>query len=164
MPTTARLWLVAASLLTSASLIVFFLLAPAVGYPLEFSQSLRILEIVLPVFLGYLGAAALYVFRASSADDDVVFRPAALPLVTVLVKGPVLIFAIAAVALLVAFGITNRQNAPPGSGIGIDQLAAGMTAILGLLTVTTNVAVAYLFRGHSSTSSGPQKRKVAKQS
>lgn len=157
LPTTARLWLVAASLLMSGSLIVFFLLAPAIGYPLEFAQSLRILEIVLPVFLGYLGAAALYAFRESPADDHIEFRPAAAPLVMLLVKGPVITFAIAFVALLFAFGMTNRQSAPPGSGINVDQLAAGMTAILGLLTVTTNVAVAYLFRGHVSVSPPRQK-------
>jgi len=140
-----------ASLCTSGCLIVFFITAPALGYPLEFAQSLRILEIVLPVFLGYLGAGALYVFRSTSPDDRMTFRPAAAPLIGPLLKGPVAVFAVAAIALIVAFGMTNGKDAAPGSGISIDQFAAGMTTILGLLTVTTNVAVVYLFQNSGKT-------------
>ena len=157
-PNAARRWLVSASLSISTCMLVFFVLAPVVGYPLEFAQSLRVAEIVLPVFLGYLGTASLYVFRATFPSDEVAFRPAVADLIGLLVKGPVVVFTIAATTLIAAFGISNGRNAAAGSGISIDQFAAGMSASLGLLTVTTNVAVSYLFRGEANTKDPDQSR------
>jgi hypothetical protein len=126
------------------AILVFFLLAPSIGYPLEFSQSMRILEIVLPVFLGYLGTAALFVFRSSptpeAAPPDNVVN-----LINVLVKGPIVVFGIVVGALVLAFGRLN--SAEGAGGMSLDELAAGMSLVLGLLTVTTNVMVAYLFGG-----------------
>jgi len=141
----ARKWLVVSSLLITASLLVFFLLAPALGFPLVFAQSLRILEVALPVFLAYLGSAASFVFRSASDADEAVFRRSTSSLTGLLVVGPVVVFAVSLLAIILAFGITNRPSASPGSGINVDQLAAGISIILGLLAVTTNAAVGYLF-------------------
>src|SRR5512133_4294361 len=99
------------------------------------------------MFLSYVGGAAIFVFRSSSGADEVTFRHSASSLVSLLIWGPLIIFSIALLAIIVSFGITNRPNAPPGSGISIDQLTAGISVILGLLAVTTNVAVGYLFGG-----------------
>ena len=49
------------------------------------------------------------------------------------------------VVLLVAFGYSNRVAASPGDGMSAEQLSAGVTTAMGLLAVTTNVIVAYLF-------------------
>jgi hypothetical protein len=144
---SARKWLVVSSLSTTGVMFLFFLLAPAVGFPLLFAQSLRILEVILPVFLGYLGSAASFVFRSSSGADEVGFRKSASSLIGLLIAGPIVIFAVSLLAIILAFGITNRPGAPPGSGISVDQLTAGVSVILGLLVVTTNVAVGYLFGG-----------------
>lgn len=143
----ARKWLVVSSLSVTGSVFLFFLLAPATGFPLVFAQSLRILEVALPVFLGYLGSAARFVFRSGSDADEVAFRRSASPLVGLLIRGPLIVFAFALGAIVLAFGLTNRPDAAPGSGVSVDQLTAGISIILGLLAVTTNVAISYLFSG-----------------
>lgn len=51
----ARKWLIVASLTMAAASFSFFMLAPVFGYPLRYSQAQLVLQIVLPVFLGYLG-------------------------------------------------------------------------------------------------------------
>lgn len=143
---TARLWLISMSLGITGLVFVFFLVAPVTGYPLEWANSLRALEIVVPVFLGYLGTSAQFVFRnlAGAANHGISPR-ASNRFLGLLTIGPVVVFLIAVSALVVAFGVSNRPTAPPNSGMNVDQFAAGITAALGLLTVTTNVAVSYLF-------------------
>jgi hypothetical protein len=143
----ARKSLILSSLLITAVVLVFFLLAPALGYPLMFSQSLRVLEIVIPVFLGYLGTATSFVFRSSQRADVLEFRQGALPLARLLIYGPIFVFSFALAAIVLAFGLTNRSESPPGSGITIDQLTASLSIVLGFLAVTTTVAVSYLFGG-----------------
>ena len=143
----ARKWLVVSSLSVTGLIFVFFLFAPAIGFPVIFSQSLGILEVVLPVFLGYLVSAATFVFRSNTVPDELVFRRDASSLVGLLIRGPLVVFAAALVALIAAFGVTNSPSASPGSGMSVDQLTAGISVILGLLAVTTNVAVSYLFGG-----------------
>src|SRR5262249_9229487 len=54
---TARTWLVNVSLVVTGAFVIFMTLGPAIGYPLEFQQALRLTEVVIPVFLGYLGSA-----------------------------------------------------------------------------------------------------------
>lgn len=141
----ARLFLVLASLILAGFALVFFVLAPYVGYPLKPPQNKRLLEIVTPVFLGYLGAATQFVFQHTESGDSEVKLANGSPLGTVLVVGPVLLFVMAAAAFLLAFGISNGKFAPAGSGMDIDQLATGVTMALGLMTVATNTAVSFLF-------------------
>ena len=62
-----------------------------------------------------------------------------------LVKGPVIVFCLMLVTVVVAFGYSNRLSAPPGDGMNVDLLSNTVTAALGLLAVTTNVIIAYLF-------------------
>ncbi len=144
----ARSWVINASLLITAANFVFFFVAPAVGFPLTFDQAARLLEIVIPVFLGYLGSATHFLFRP--------YRPRAhrapvhsSKLLGILVRGPVVVFGIATLAAIFAFGFSNRKSAPPGVGMGIDDLAGALAASLGLLAVTTSVAVSYLFSRES---------------
>ena len=142
----ARKWLIYASLGTTATAFVFFIIAPVLRFPLTFEQSIRILEIVLPVFLGYLGTATHFVLRGSQTPR----RESILPrgkgeLLALLVRGPVIVFVIATISAIVAFGVSNSTSASPGSGMSVDTLAVILTAALGLLTVSTNLLVASLF-------------------
>ena len=137
----ARKWLIIASLVMAALSFCFFILAPVFGYPLRFSQAQSVLQIVVPVFLGYLGAASQFAFQKLPPADTVV----AGPLTGLLIKGPIAVFAFMMIVLLVAFGFSNRATALPGDGMSAEQLSAGVTAAMGLLAVTTNVIVAYLF-------------------
>jgi Na+/citrate or Na+/malate symporter len=149
-PNSARRWLLVTTLCFTLAVLLFFMLAPAFGYPLEFSQSLHLLEIVLPVFLGYLGYGALYVFRPRSSHSESSVEPEASDLMPIMIVGPLLVFAIAAIALIVAFGIMNSRDT--GGGMSVEQLSGALSTILGLLNATTNVAVAFLFRGHHDPS------------
>jgi hypothetical protein len=140
----ARKSIIVTSLVATGLVFVFFLVAPPLGFPLEWDQGQRVIEILLPVFLGYLGTATHFLFHSN--------KPQVLPtlelqnsLLGLLIKGPIWVFAIACAAILFAFGYSNRSTAPSGSGMSIDQLSWAFTAALGILAVTSSVAVAYLF-------------------
>lgn len=141
---SARAWIIKCSLAATFGVFAFVLVAPAVGYPLSFSNgdAVRLMEILIPVFLGYLAAASHYVFQhkpVASGDRE-------LPRNAVtLIKVPLLVFSAVVVIALAMFGFTNRVDARPGTGWSVDLLAGIMALALGLLTATTHVAVAYLF-------------------
>lgn len=144
----ARKWIIMSSLLATGSIFTFFVIAPSVGFPLEYHQAGRFIEILIPVFLGYLGSAANFVF--SSADTESKNTKLRNPtLVGLLVQGPIIVFSLVVMAALVGFGLSNRRGGPPSAGLSVNDLAVMITAALGLLTVTTNVAVSYLFAGHA---------------
>jgi hypothetical protein len=140
---TGRNWITTASLALTAAHFMFFIIAPVVGYPLTFVQAMRLLEIVLPVFLGYLGSAAYFLFSAGHASSP--SARVSSQLLGLLVRGPVIVFGLASLSVIVAFGVSNSRYASRGSGMSIDMFAAAITGALGLLTVTTNVVVSYLF-------------------
>jgi hypothetical protein len=141
----ARRWLVVASLCISGAFLVFCALAPALGFPgLDGGDALRLLEITLPVFLGYLGSAVQFVFGGEARLVRVV-DPVMLML---LVRGPVVIFGLTVAISLAAYGVSHRNAAPVGTGLSIEVLAGLVAASMGLLAATTNVIVGYLFGVH----------------
>lgn len=137
----ARAWLIKTSLILSGLHIAFLILAPAAGYPLTFSESLRLIEIVIPVFFAYLGSATHFLFKPA-ANRVQVESPALLGL---MVRGPLLVFGGVSTVALVAFGLSNRPPTPRGHGMGLDTLSAIIAVGLSLLAVSTNVIVQYLF-------------------
>lgn len=139
----ARNWLVLASLVACGATFVFLLIAPAIGFPLLWADALRVLELVIPVFAGYLGAAAQYVFSKKQHGKVTVQDGSGL--LSLMIKGPVILFAVTSLAILIGFGISNRESASQGTGMSVDTLAGALTALLGILAITTNAAVAYLF-------------------
>jgi hypothetical protein len=142
----ARRWLINATLALTGATFVFLLLAPLLGYRLAWKDTTRVLEIVLPVFLGYLGTATQFVFQNMAGKQNSVIAAAQTnPFLSLLVRGPIWIFGVAIVAALIAFGVSNSPSAAAGSGMTVDVLAGVITAALGLLNVTTQMAVSYLF-------------------
>lgn len=140
--TAARKAIVISSLVVVGLHLLFFPIAPALGYPLEYGEAISILQITLPVFLGYLGAATQFMFRHPKRRQPAMNLPELLPY---LLWGPLIIFALASLAAIVAFGITNGTRAAPGTGMSPRELSAAVTVCLSLLAVTTNTIVAYLF-------------------
>lgn len=140
----ARIFIVNMSILGTAGTFLFFMVGKPLGYPLSWSQVQRLVEIVLPVFLGYLGAASLYVFGRKGKNDDVSFGQNE-DLAGRILWGSAGSFAVILVAILFAFGYTNRPSATQDEGMSIDTLSWAVTAVLGILNVSTNVAVTYLF-------------------
>lgn len=138
----ARRWIVLASLSISGAFLVFCALAPALGFPgLDGADALRLLEITLPVFLGYLGSAVQFLFGGEAR----IVRVLDPVLLVLLVRGPVVIFGLTVAVSLTAYGISHRAAAPVGSGLDIEVLAGLVAASMGLLAATTNVIVGYLF-------------------
>ena len=143
----ARTWLVIASLSIVLVAFLFFFLAPELGYPLERPDATRMVQIIVPVFAAYLGSATRFLF-----SPDVALRQLdehRRSLLGLLVRGPVIVFGIAWVALIVAFGISHASYAPAGQGMSVDDLASSTVLILSLLALTTNGIVAYLFEGRA---------------
>ena len=143
-PDIARIWIIKVSLIITSLNFAFFLIAPVLGYPITFEQSIRILEIITPVFFSYLGSATYFLFSKNSSGQNVSLQGPQ-ELLNLLVKGPIWVFGTASLAAVIAFGYSNSAAAPIGSGMTVDFLAGSMTAALGLLAVTTNVIVSYLF-------------------
>ncbi len=140
----ARYWLVLTSFVTTGVVFIFFVVAPSTGFPLSFGQARGLLEIIVPVFVGYLASAAHYTFsrnmakkRASNGVSD--------KLTSIMIRGPIVVFIVACFVAIVTFGYSNRPSAPSGNGMSIESLAWVISGGLGLLSVTTNVAVTYLF-------------------
>lgn len=136
----ARQWLIIASIAVTGAELIFFLIAPATGFPLSFPKNLDILQTILPVFLGYLGAAAHFIFK-----NPVPSVAAESQFLGLMVKGPIIVYALAVIAALAAFGYSNRTGAVIGSGMSVDNLTTALAITLGLLTASTSVIVSYLF-------------------
>lgn len=141
---SARKWLILGSLVVTAAHFIFFLVAPAIGFPLEYEHAIRLLQISTPVFFGYLGSASRFVFNANQQSETAHLHVKN-PLMGLLIRGPFIIFGLVSVTCLFAFGFSNSTHAAPGTGMDVDTLATIITTVLGLLAVTTNVAVSALF-------------------
>lgn len=137
----ARAWIILGSFCLTLGLILFAIIAPATRYPLEYGDAFRIIEIVLPVVTGYLGTAAHHLFAGDPADKPL---PAAWPWFKYLVKGPILMLGVILLALIITFGLSHRPSSM--SGMSPDIFAHFVTAAVSILTLTTSVLVAQLFR------------------
>ena len=126
----ARTVVIAGSLACSGGMLVFFILAPSLGYRIEWSDAMKAAETAVPPFLGYIGAAVAFVLGRNSAEKDDV-----IPNLGLLIVGPFAIFAVAFVSLIVAF----RTGDHP------ENFQAWLTAILSVVTLTVGVASQKLF-------------------
>ena len=136
----SRSWLITSSLAITAAQMVFLITAPVVGYPLQYPKNLDLLQIVTPVFLGYLGAAAHFIFRNPAPEVHVQNK-----FLGLLVRGPLIIYVVVTGSALGAFGYANRPSAAPGTGMSVPNLATTLSLSLGLLAATTSVINSYLF-------------------
>lgn len=139
----ARRWLLTASLLACGGVFAFFLVAPALGYPLSFAESFQLLQLVFPVFVGYAGQAAYFLFANQALQPKPLSQP---DLFTLILKGPLIVFLASFVVLCTVFGWVNRPGqAVVGTGMTPEQFSLALSVLLGLLTVTTNAVVSFLF-------------------
>ena len=140
----ARRLLINSSLAISALAFVFFILAPPLGFPLTYEQAVRILEIILPVFLGYIGSATSFLL-SPSRSAPAVYDDERRQFMSTLLLGPVVVFLFVLVAILASFGISNGSHGRPGEGMSIDTLAGAISAALGFVAVATNLIAGKLF-------------------
>jgi hypothetical protein len=136
----ARRRLLVWSLTITGAQIIFLTASPAFGFPLAYPKNFGLLEIVSPVFLGYLGSAAHFIFQSPVPEV-----PVQKELLSVIVTGPLIVYVLAVIASLAAFGYSNRVRAPIGAGLSTDNLATALSAALAILAATTGVISSYLF-------------------
>jgi len=142
----ARLWIIKASLVSYGCAFVFFVLAPAVGYPLYYADAINVLKIIIPIFASYLGAAVLFLGTGEAVDLDE--RPSAM--LGLLVKWPVIIFSLGMAALLVSFPLSNGGKFT-GSGMTPNTLSLLVSILTGLLAATTGAISSFLFKVEKRT-------------
>jgi hypothetical protein len=67
----ARLTIVSYTLFLTGALLVFLMIAPYGGFVFDEKQkeNVRLIEVVLPIFFGYLGSASHFIFNASRGRD-----------------------------------------------------------------------------------------------
>jgi hypothetical protein len=133
-PLAARRTIVLFSLVSTGILIPFLILAPYVGYPLKASESLAVVRIVTPVFLGFLGAASIFVTKAH--QEIIRPRGESGSLIGYLIFGPFLLFFVSMV---------SSPHATAGNGMTVDELTSWISIVLGILTVTVGVISNSLF-------------------
>lgn len=138
----AREWIVQVSLAATGALMLFFLLTPIHGFPVEFEEALRLMGTVVPVFVGYVGSAIHRLFAGQS--HTVALEGNHAKMLNLLVKGPLILYGVGMAALIASFWYSNRSTAEVG-GMSIDGLALGVTALVSLLAGTTGAVVMYLF-------------------
>jgi hypothetical protein len=155
-PNRAREVLIISSLSATAVQMIFLFIGPSVGFPLDYTKSIQLLQIVSPVFLGYLGSATHFVFMTPPPQvqaNNQFLGP--------LVIGPIAIYAVAIVALFSAFWYSNRPGAPIPGGMSPDNLSTSLTIALGLLAATTSIIVSFLFVSNRPEPSEPTPRYAA---
>ena len=137
----SRRWIVHWSLGLIALYGVFFLLALVLHYPLVFEQSAQMLQIIFPIFLGYLATAIVFAFEGREVETR------APDLLGPLTKGPFLVSLLLSIALFVAFWVADstHSSAQPTTPMTFDVFSSLFAAIVGIHTATTSALVAYLF-------------------
>lgn len=145
-----RIWIIKAIFILIVGFLLLFVAAPIFfGYPLDHQQRMRLIQLILPVFIGYLSSAIKYKF--SNKTNKLKLNKSNDPAIRLLIKGSVYLFAFGMLLFWIEFWYTNRPNSPLGTGITIDQLVWYITVMLVLLTGTTGHIVASLFPGEKES-------------
>jgi hypothetical protein len=127
--------------------LVFFPLAPDLGFSVLADDVWRVPQIVLPVFVGYLAAAIYFVFGQTEPTS---IRPRTEKLLNILLYGPFIVFVLGTVALLFRFRASHSAGATPNTGMTVETLATGFSVLLSLLTGTTTFISQFLFGARES--------------
>lgn len=137
-----RLWLIVADLAITGCIIVFFLVAPVFGYPLTYEESYQVMQIVFPVFVGYLATAVAFVVRPAAEQT---LTPERAKVLRLLLRGPLIIFVVGVVIVWIVFGISNSRYGAPGAGMTLKVFSNLHTGLLSILAATTGGLIAFLF-------------------
>lgn len=133
------------NLCVTGTTLLFFTVAPALGFPASWNESLGLSQIITPVFLGNIGFAAA--FAAQTQDDpEPAINNSKTHLISILAYGAIIVFGLIAVAACVVFWVSNRSSSvATGTGMGLSTLQTSLTAALGVSTATSNHLLARLF-------------------
>lgn len=143
----ARFAITAYSIACTGLLLLFLVVAQLIQFPLNFSldEQFRLIEMILPVFIGYLGGAANYIF---SQDTDVELSTDRKQLLFMIVTTPYILFIFLSALIFVVFYYSNvplpSGHAKP-SAMNFNQLCKWFSIVLSLLTGVTSIVASYLF-------------------
>lgn len=140
----SRMFLVKSSLGMITFYGLFLILCPISRYPLFFEQSFQIIQIIIPLFLGYLSTAVVFITQEDRDDSSNISE-----LLLVLVKWPFKVVFLLLLALFFSFGYANwPSNTPPSGALnfGFELLSSMVSFLLGIHTAITSALVAYMFK------------------
>jgi hypothetical protein len=137
-----RVWLPGADLTLTGCIILFFVVSPAFGYPLTYDESYQVMQIVFPVFVGYLATAVAFVVRPVAEQQIDQQR---LSVLRLLIRGPIFLFAGGILIVWLVFGYSNSGYALAGTGMTLKVFTNLHTALLAILAATTGGLIAFLF-------------------
>ena len=104
----------------------------------------RILQIVFPVFAGYLGTGVLFLFKDKPARDNV----ADAVILRYFVYGPFFIFWAISAAVFTYFYVSNLPSSS-ASGMKVSQLSDYVTMLMVFMNATVGALISFLFDSKS---------------
>ncbi|MGB9367484.1 MAG: hypothetical protein WCE79_15865 [Xanthobacteraceae bacterium] len=128
--------------------IVAFLSGPLWGLRLDYEkgQQIQLLQILLPTFLSYLGAAVTYATVGSEFSEPIGERGRILRIITL---AGVSFFLIGTILSTSVYYLSANGTLTYGR-LEFNQYAAILTMLIGILSVTTSIISTYIFAARKS--------------
>lgn len=146
-PTEARQRIVVLSLATTVVAAGFLIISPLL-IQLETQDAYRVVQIIFPVFAGYLGSAVLFLFQRRAGRTRVQDPQ----LLRYLVLGPFFIFWFLGIVLFIFFWASNLPGGIPG--MSVDQLSNYVTMLVSFMNVTVGALTSFLFNAEEQAAKG----------
>jgi hypothetical protein len=138
-PQDARRLLILLSLLTTTVFAILLILSPLL-IQIDSTDAYRILQIVFPVFAGYLGTGVLFLFRDKPARNSV----ADAAILRYFVYGPFLIFWSISAAVFTYLYLSNLTSST-GAGMKVSDLSNYITMLMAFMNATVGALISFLF-------------------
>lgn len=142
-----RLRIALINLFVTGLTLVFFLVAPLLGFPARAGDAIGLAQIAAPVFLGYIGFSAAFATRTDRIPNTVADADTErLGLLRALAYCVVGVYLAVVAAACAAFWISNRSSdILDGTGMDLDTLRTALTLALGIYTAVSNHLMTRLF-------------------
>jgi hypothetical protein len=138
-PELARRKIVLLSLVTTVAFACFLIVSP-LFLPLSAQEAYQTVQIVFPVFAGYVGAAVIFLFRGHGGPGTV----ADSEILRYMVYAPFAIFWTMGAAVMFYFFVSNLPGGVPG--MEFSQLTNYVTLLVSFMNATTGALTAFLFQ------------------
>jgi hypothetical protein len=133
-----RRMIIALSLITTTLFNCALIVSPLV-IQLKPGESLQLVQIVFPVFAGYIGASVLFLFQGTPAASQTADNK----LLELLVYSPFCVFWLLALSVLTYFYLSNLPG--KSEGMTFEQISTYITLIISFMNATTGALTALLF-------------------
>lgn len=140
----ARMAVILYSLSISGFLIVFLILAQPLGLRFDYGaqQNMQLIDVVLPTFFGYLGAASHFLFNANCGRE---IDEQNAGMLRIIIHGPFIVFIAAVAALFYAHQVSLTPHDPRIEPMEFTTLSWYLAVCLALLAATVGIISSYLF-------------------